>query len=118
MFQLERPANEQVQSYEPNSIWRSQLKVELERQANLRADIPNMIGGKAVRGEERRNLVMPHDRHHSLGFFHLATPAQMYEAATAALKAKPAWEAMPWQDRVAIFLKAADLIAGPHRHLL
>jgi 1-pyrroline-5-carboxylate dehydrogenase len=118
MFQLERPANEVIRSYEPDSLHRAQLKAELDRQAGLKADIPNVIGGRPNRDGERRFLAMPHNRHQSLGYFHLAGPAQMHDAVSAALKAKPAWEAMPWNDRAAIFLKAADLIAGPYRNLL
>jgi 1-pyrroline-5-carboxylate dehydrogenase len=118
MFQLERPANEPIRSYEPGSPERLQLKAELEHQSTLKNDIPNIIGGKSIRGGEKRNLAMPHDHRHSLGFFHLASSVQMQDAATAALKAKPAWEAMPWHERAAIFLKAADLIAGPYRNLL
>ncbi|MEO5969630.1 MAG: L-glutamate gamma-semialdehyde dehydrogenase [Bdellovibrionia bacterium] len=118
MFQLERPANEVIRSYEPDSLYRTQLKAELDRQAALKADIPNVIGGRPSRDGERRVLTMPHNRHQSLGYFHMAGPAQMHDAVAAALKAKPAWEAMAWKDRAAIFLKAADLIAGPYRNLL
>lgn len=83
-----------------------------------RIDIPCFIGGKEIRTGQKRQVVMPHDHKHVLADFHKAGTAEMDQAVQAAMKAKPAWEAMPWQERVAIFLKAADLLAGPYRDIL
>lgn len=83
-----------------------------------RIEIPCVIGGKEVRTGNKRAVVMPHSYRETLAEFHLAGPAEMRAAVDAALKAKPAWEAMPWQERAAIFLKAADLLSGPYRDTL
>ena len=118
MFQLDRPVNESVRSYDPGSAHRAQLKAELDRQAAMTVEIRNVIGGGFSTSGEIRNVVMPHDHHHLLGSFHLASTVQLQQAVQAALKAKPAWESMEWKDRASIFLRAADLIAGPCRDLL
>lgn len=83
-----------------------------------RIEIPLFIGGKEIRTGNTRKVVMPHSHGEVLAEFHLAGPAELKLAAEAALKAKAAWAALPWQDRVAIFLKAADLLAGPWRDTL
>jgi 1-pyrroline-5-carboxylate dehydrogenase len=81
-------------------------------------EIPCFIGGKEVHTGNKRTVVMPHAHQHTLAEFHLAGATEMRAAVDAALKAKPAWQAMPWQERTAIFLKAADLLAGPYRDTL
>jgi 1-pyrroline-5-carboxylate dehydrogenase len=118
MFQYERPVNEPIRSYEPGSQHRAHLKTELNRQSEIQVDIPNLISGKEVQTGERRSVVMPHDYRHVLGSFHWASAAEMEQAVFAAAQAKPQWEAMEWKDRASIFLKAAELIAGPYRNVL
>src|SRR5690348_5503072 len=103
MFQIELPTNETIRSYEPSSPERDTLKSELARMAQSEIDIPCWIGGKEVRTEEKRRVVMPHEHRHVLAEFHLAGKAELERAAQAALKAKPAWESLPWSERVAIF---------------
>jgi 1-pyrroline-5-carboxylate dehydrogenase len=118
MFKVPTPQNEPVKSYSPQDPQRATLKARLESMASERAEIPCFIGGREVRTGQKRNVVMPHSHREVVGEFHLAGAAELKSAAEAALKAKPAWEAMPWQDRAAIFLKAADLLAGPYRDTL
>lgn len=118
MLDLERPQNEPVRSYEKGSKERDLLKHELERLSSEKVEIPCVIGGREVRTRETKKVVMPHDHHHVLGEFHLAGEVEMQNAVRAAQAAKPAWEAMKPMDRIAIFLKAADLLAGPYRNVI
>ena len=78
-------------------------------------DIPMYIGDREVRGETRIRLAPPHDHRHTLGYFHKSEKSHVTEAIEAALAAKAAWTAMRWEMRASIFLKAAELIAGPYR---
>jgi 1-pyrroline-5-carboxylate dehydrogenase len=78
-------------------------------------EIPMYIGGKRVFTEDRRKVSPPHEHQHVLGYYARGNGAHVRQAVEAALAAKPAWEALPWEQRAAIFLKAADLIAGPWR---
>jgi 1-pyrroline-5-carboxylate dehydrogenase len=80
-----------------------------------RLDIPCVIGGREVRTGNKREVRMPHSHREIVAEFHLAGEAELRQAAEAAMKAKHAWEAMPWSERAAIFLRAADLLAGPWR---
>jgi 1-pyrroline-5-carboxylate dehydrogenase len=118
VFKVPAPINEPVRSYGPGDPARASLKARLESMAAERVEIPCFIGGKEVRTGQKRQVVMPHAHREVLGEFHLAGAAELMAAADAALKAKPAWEATPWQERVAVFLKAAELLAGPWRDTL
>lgn len=110
--------NEPVRAYEPGSPHRTSLQAELERMAKTRADIPAFIGGREIRGSAKRQVTMPHAKREVVGEYSWCGPQEVSQAIDAALKAKPAWESMPWQERTAIFLKAADLLAGPWRDRL
>jgi 1-pyrroline-5-carboxylate dehydrogenase len=122
VFRIPAPINEPVRSYSPTDaagqVQRASLKAELDRMAREKLDIPCIIGGKEVRTGNKRSVVMPHSHREVLADFHLAGAAEMNQAVEAALKAKPQWEAMGWIERAAIFLKAADLLAGPYRDVL
>ncbi len=118
MYSITRPENEIVRGYEPGSKERESLKLQLTRMSDMEAEIPCVIDGKEVFTQTRRKVVMPHEYRHALGEFSLAEPVHLEAAVQAARRAKPAWEAMAWQDRVSIFLKAADLLAGPYRDIL
>ncbi|MCU0375433.1 MAG: aldehyde dehydrogenase family protein, partial [Chitinophagaceae bacterium] len=110
-FYYPMPANEPVKSYAPGSAEKdAQLKVLAELKKK-EIDIPQYIGGRAVRSGDKRPIHPPHERAHLLGYYHAGEAKHVQMAIDAALKAKPNWEAMPWEDRAAIFLKAADLIA-------
>ncbi|TPV93684.1 MAG: L-glutamate gamma-semialdehyde dehydrogenase [Myxococcales bacterium FL481] len=109
------PNNEPVLGYAPNSPERAALKAELTRQADARVDMPLRIAGRSVRTGRTRDMVMPHDHRHVLGQCHQAGQDEIRQAIAAAESARPAWSALPWEDRAAVFLRAADLLAGPYR---
>ncbi|MBC7383512.1 MAG: L-glutamate gamma-semialdehyde dehydrogenase [Bacteroidia bacterium] len=114
-FKVPVPINEPVLNYAPGSKERKDLKDALEDARNKLADIPMYIGGKEVRSGNTAEIRPPHDHHHLLGTYHLSDASHVSAAIDAALAAKPKWEALSWEQRAAIFLKAADLIAGPYR---
>jgi 1-pyrroline-5-carboxylate dehydrogenase len=122
IFKVPAPVNEPVRAYSPNDsagqAQRASLKAKLEKMASEQIDIPCVINGKEVRTAQKRKVVMPHSHQETVGEFYYAGETEMKAAVDAALKAKPAWEAMAWQDRAAIFLKAADLLTGPYRDIL
>ncbi|MCG8566150.1 MAG: aldehyde dehydrogenase family protein, partial [Desulfobacterales bacterium] len=108
------PHNEPVKQYAPGSPERAALEAELSRQMAGKLDIPLIIGGQAVHTPDRGTARCPHDHGHELAEFSLAGAAETQAAIQAALKAKPAWEAMDWTQRAAIFLKAAELISNKY----
>ena len=112
------PINDPIRSYAPGDLTRTTLKAKLKSMAGECLDIPLFIGGKEIRTGNKRKVVMPHSHREVVAEFHLAGPAEMHLAVEAALKAKESWEALPWQQRAAVFLKAADLLAGPYRDVL
>ncbi|MGH8414604.1 MAG: aldehyde dehydrogenase family protein, partial [Gammaproteobacteria bacterium] len=112
------PANEPAFSYAPGTPERAQLKTTLERMASERIEIPLVIGGKAVRTGKLAEVRMPHDHQHVLATCHQADTKQVQAAIDAALAAKPAWEALSFSERAAIFLRAADLLATRYRPIL
>ncbi len=118
MFQIERPTNEIVRLYEPGSTYREKLKLKLEEISASKLKIPFLIDGKEIKTKLSKNIIMPHDHQHVLAEFDFAGSAEMQSAVQAALKAKPEWESLGWEARAAIFLKAADLLAGPYRDIL
>lgn len=115
IFSVPTPVNEPVLAYAPGSPERAQLKIALAEAKVSTRDIPMYIGGRHVHTDQKVAIHPPHERSHTLGHFSRGSKAHVDMAIEAALAAKPAWEAMPWQDRAAIFLKAADLLAGPYR---
>ncbi len=114
-FQTPLPANEPVRSYAPGSPERAELKAELARMSAERFDVPLAIGGQAVRTGDTQPLVMPHMRHDALGVFHRAGAAEVARAIDAASAARAAWQATTFEERASVFLRAADLLAGPWR---
>lgn len=108
-------SNEPVYSYGPGSPEKDALKKALIYLRSQQLDVPMIIGGKEVHTDKKVNMAPPHDIHHSLGQYSKGDASHVKAAIDAALGAKKAWEEMPWQDRAAIFLKAADLISGPYR---
>ncbi len=118
IFSLPESHNEAILSYAPGSKERALLKAELERQYNQVIDIPLIIGGKEVRTGNVQKAVCPHDHQHVLATYHEAGEAEVHQAIAAALAAKKAWEATPWEDRAAIFHKMASLISSKYRYIL
>ncbi len=117
-IKIPTPINEPIKAYAPGSPERASLKLKLDSMAQERIEIPLMIGGKEVRTGNMRKVVMPHSHGEILAEFHLAGKAELEQAAQASLKAKADWEHLPWHERAGIFLKAADLLAGPWRDTL
>jgi 1-pyrroline-5-carboxylate dehydrogenase len=113
-----RPVNEPVLEYRPGSNERRQLKDRLAELAGEQIEIPLIIGGKQVRTGKLGKCVMPHDHGHVLATYHMAGEKEVAMAIDAAMAARKDWAAMDWQDRAAVFLKAADLLAGPWRATL
>ncbi|MFZ5554588.1 MAG: L-glutamate gamma-semialdehyde dehydrogenase [Bacteroidota bacterium] len=110
--------NEPVKSYAPGSAERKELQAKLKELRSKTIDVPMYIGGKEVRSGHKIRLAPPHDHKHTLGYFHKSDKKHVKQAIDAALKAKKNWENLSWEHRAAIFLKAADLIAGPYRSKL
>ena len=117
-FTIEKPANDPFKGYLPGSPERAALKAELARQSAEVVKIPLIIGGKEVWTEETIQVTMPHDHNHVIAECCMAGEKELNMAIDAALEAKDAWEAMPWEHRSAIFLKAADMITGSYRQVL
>ena len=114
-FKVEMPKNEPVKAYLPGSPERASLKKELERQSAQVVQVPMIIGGKEVWTERKTKAVMPHDHAHVISEAASGGEKELKDAIAAALAARKAWTEMPMEHRVSIFLKAADLIAGPMR---
>ena len=115
VYKLPEVKNEPVKSYAPGSPEREALKLKLKELSQGGLDLPMIIGGKEVHTGNLMDIRPPHDHRTLLGHYHQGDQSHVQMAIDAALKAKPAWEAMRWENRAAIFLKAAELIAGPYR---
>ncbi len=115
IFTVPHPINEPVLHYAPGSPEKAALKAALQSAKSNPQEVPMFIGGQRVHTEERVAMHPPHERHHLLGHYSRGDAAHVQMAIDAALQAKPAWEAMPWEERAAIFLRAADLLTGPYR---
>ncbi|WP_103026466.1 L-glutamate gamma-semialdehyde dehydrogenase [Salinibacter altiplanensis] len=112
------PENEPVRSYAPGSAERRSVQERLEELRNQTIDIPAFIGGTPTYTPSTSEIVPPHDHQHTLGHVHQSGSDAVDDAIDAALAAKAEWAAMDFSDRAAIFLRAADLIAGPYRDTL
>jgi 1-pyrroline-5-carboxylate dehydrogenase len=115
IFQLPKPVNEPVLSYAPGSPEKLALKKALAEAKSFIRDIPMVIGGQEVRTGKTKTVNPPHEHKHVLANFHQGDAGHVEQAITAALNAKHDWENLSWDQRAAIFLKAADLLAGPYR---
>jgi len=114
-FHVPTPLNEPVKGYAPSSPEKAELLKALADLKYQQLDIPMYIGGEQVRTGRTIRLFPPHDHQHTLGHFHEGDAQHVTQAIDAALAARTAWAELPWQERAAIFLKAADLLAGPYR---
>ncbi len=112
------PRNEPVRDYAPGSPERESLKKTLDALRKEEVDIPLIIGGEEVRTGDTEPCVCPHDHGHQLGVFHQAGEKEVARAIEASQAAWADWSEMAWEDRAAIFLKAAELLAGPHRDVV
>jgi 1-pyrroline-5-carboxylate dehydrogenase len=118
IFNVPVPRNEPVLGYAPGSPERKALRAQIEKMSGRVIEIAPRIGGRKVRTGKMADCVMPHDHDHVLARWHKAGPKEVAKAIAAALEAREAWSRMPWHHRAAIFLKAADLLAGPYRMVL
>ena len=115
-FKVPVAVNEPVKSYAPGSPERASLMAKYQEfKDRSPIDIPMYIGGQKITSAHKKALTMPHDHQHVLGYYNQGDASHVAAAIDAALAAKSAWAALPWQDRAAVFLRAADLLAGPFR---
>ena len=114
-FKDPKAKNETVKSYKPNSSERNEVIKTYNEMINSFTEVPMFINGKDVKSSEKKSISPPHDHNHIVGEYYLAQPDQINNAINSCLNAKEKWENMSWENRSAIFLKAAELIAGPYR---
>ena len=112
------PVNQPVRSFAPGSIERATLRESLTQQSKREIEIPLLIGGKEVRTGNTGTCVMPHNHRHKLATWHKAGPAEVQQAIRAALEARREWSSWKFEDRAAVFLRAAELMATTRRDLL
>ncbi len=115
IYQVPAAINEPVLNYAPGSAERKNLKAALTEMRSKVIDVPMYIDGKAVHTDKKGDLRPPHDHQHLLGKYSIGDASHVTMAINAALKAKEQWANMEWEQRASIFLKAADLLAGPYR---
>ncbi|MDG1190197.1 MAG: L-glutamate gamma-semialdehyde dehydrogenase [Flavobacteriales bacterium] len=115
VFNVPIATNEPVLSYEKGSSEREELLKTYKEMYASKIHVPLYIGGKEITTSNQKNICPPHDHKHVLGQYSMASTEHVNLAINAALKAREKWAAMPWHQRVAIFLKAAELLAGPFR---
>ena len=116
VFELERPDNEPVLDYAPGSEEKKELKAEIARlKEQEQAEIPLIIGGEEIKTGDVEEIRCPHDHDQLLARYHKAGPEEAEKAIEAALAAREKWTGMSWEDRVAIFERAASLLSGPWR---
>ena len=106
------PRNEPVLDYTPGSPEKHALKTQLDRFADDCVEIPLIIGGQDVKTGNCGRCILPHDHARSVATYHKGDAATVEQAIAAAARARPAWAALPWEARAAVFLKAADLLAA------
>ncbi len=114
-FKVPTPVNEPVYSYAPGSKEKEELKEKLIELKSKQIEVPLIIGGKEIYTGKTGKMKVPHDHSIKLGIYHKAGKKEVDMAIKAALSAREEWENMPWEHRAAIFLKAADLLAGTWR---
>jgi 1-pyrroline-5-carboxylate dehydrogenase len=115
IFKVPTPKNEKVLSYGPGSAEKQELKAAIKAAKAELVEVAMTINGQKVKSGNKVAMHPPHEINHVLGHFHKGDASHVDQAIEAALAAKSSWENMPWEDRAAIFLRAADLLAGPYR---
>lgn len=114
-FNVPVAINEPVKTYAPGTPERDAVLKAYTDMYNSKVDVPLYINGKDVKTKNTRTMSPPHDHKHIVGSYHLAEKKHIDEAIATALEARKTWSQLPWEQRAAIFLKAAELIAGPYR---
>lgn len=114
-FNVPKAVNEPVKSYAPNSPEKAAVLAAYKKMWNETIDVPMYIGSEQIKTGNTKTMSAPHDHQHIVGTYHLAEKSHVENAIASALEARKKWSQMPWEHRAAIFLKAAELIAGPYR---
>ena len=114
-FNVPKAVNEPVKGYAPGSPEREELLATYKSMYNSSEDIPMYINGEEVRTGNTKNIHPPHDHKHTVGQYHVADKSHIETAISTALEARDAWSSLSWMERAAVFLKAAELLAGPYR---
>ena len=114
-FNVPKAVNEPVKGYAPGSPEREELLATYKTMFNSNIDVPMHINGEEIRTGNTKNITPPHDHKHVVGQYHTAEKSHVDSAISTALAAKEAWSSVSWMERAAIFLKAAELLAGPYR---
>lgn len=117
-FHVPEATNEPVKTYAPGTPEREEALLKYKDLFNTKADIPLYIGSEEIRSKKTTKIVVPHDHKHDQGVYHTAEESHIKKAISAAMKAREKWAKLEWEQRAAIFLKAAELIAGPYRQKL
>jgi 1-pyrroline-5-carboxylate dehydrogenase len=118
LFRPPQPENEPVKSYAPGTPEREELRLRLQQMQSERIDLPLVIGGEELRTTETFEAVMPHEKDHVLATVHKGNAGHVEQAIKAAGDAWEDWHRTPWEDRAAVFLRAAELLSGPWRATL
>ncbi len=118
IYRVPQAINEPILNYGSGSRERAELQDALAEARSKVKDVPMYIGGEEIRTEVTKKLSPPHDHQHILGHYHEGDASHVTQAINAALAAKQAWASLDWEHRAAIFLKAADLLAGPYRPVI
>lgn len=114
-FKVPKAVNEPVKSYAKGTPEREAVLKAYKELWNQQVDVPLYVGAEQIRTGKTKNMIAPHDHQHVVGTYHLAEKQHVEKAIKTALEARKKWAALPWEERAAIFLKAAELIAGPYR---
>ncbi|WP_291108442.1 L-glutamate gamma-semialdehyde dehydrogenase [Flavobacterium sp. UBA6195] len=114
-FNVPKAVNEPVKSYAPGSPERAKVAETYKMMWNSLVEVPLYIGSEEIKTGDTKNMTAPHDHQHIVGVYHQADRALVEKAITEALEARKKWAAMAWENRASIFLKAAELLAGPYR---
>jgi 1-pyrroline-5-carboxylate dehydrogenase len=114
-FHVPKAVNEPVKSYAPNSPEKAKVLEAYKKMWNETIDVPSYIGSEEIRTGNTRNMTAPHDHQHVVGTYHLVEKSHVEKAIANCLENRTKWANMAWEQRAAIFLKAAELIAGPYR---
>ncbi len=115
IFNIAVPYSEPVLDYAPESPEKKELLAALHAAKTQQRELPAFINGKRVLDGEKVSVHPPHEHKRTLGHFYRGTKEHVHQAIDAAMAAKQSWSDTPWQERAAVFMRAADLLAGPYR---
>ena len=117
-FNTPEPINEKIRSYKPNTKETESIKKTYHKLNNTKIDIPMYIGGKKIKTKNKKPISPPHNHKHIIGYYNYGNKKHVQQAIKSAKEAKEKWSNLPWEERAAIFLKAAELLSNKYRDLL